>query len=149
MTSRNSAEADFTLIEIMVVLVVLGLTPATMVGRGRPRSAGLEARMVARDLAHALRAARAQAIAADREVDVTLDPGRHSFRIDAGPEHALPAWLGMAVVGLRGTNPAIRAIRFAPDGSASGGTVVLARGREDLRVGVDWLTGRGSVADAP
>ena len=149
MTSRNSAEAGFTLIEIMVVLVVLGLTLAIMVGRGPPRSAGLEARMAARDLAHALRAARAEAIAADREVAVTLDPGRHSFRIGAGPEQVLPAWLGMAVVGLRGTNPASSAIRFAPDGSASGGAVVLARGREELRVGVDWLTGRVSVADAP
>jgi len=38
-------------------------------------------------------------------------------------------------------------IRFNPDGSSTGGRISLADGRRRLGVGVDWLTGRVSVAD--
>jgi len=38
-------------------------------------------------------------------------------------------------------------IRFNPDGSSTGGRISLADGRRRIGVGVDWLTGRVSVAD--
>jgi general secretion pathway protein H len=39
-------------------------------------------------------------------------------------------------------------IRFNPDGSSTGGRVSIGDGRRSIAVGVDWLTGRVSVADA-
>ena len=47
----------------------------------------------------------------------------------------------------RGPGPAIGDIRFQPDGSSTGGRITLADGRRRMAVGVDWLTGRVSVAD--
>ena len=41
----------------------------------------------------------------------------------------------------------LAAIRFAPDGSASGGRIRLAEGEHRILFGVDWLTGRVSVSD--
>ena len=38
-------------------------------------------------------------------------------------------------------------IRFNPDGSSSGGRITLADGSRRVAVGVDWLTGRVTVAD--
>ena len=38
-------------------------------------------------------------------------------------------------------------IRFNPDGSSTGGRIVLADGSRKIAVGVDWLTGRVTVAD--
>ena len=38
-------------------------------------------------------------------------------------------------------------IRFNPDGSSTGGRITLADGSRRVAVGVDWLTGRVSVAD--
>src|SRR5438874_1500850 len=38
-------------------------------------------------------------------------------------------------------------IRFNPDGSSTGGRISLADGRQKMAVGVDWLSGRVSVAD--
>jgi general secretion pathway protein H len=38
-------------------------------------------------------------------------------------------------------------IRFNPDGSSSGGRIVLADGTRRIAVGVDWLTGRVVIAD--
>ena len=45
--------------------------------------------------------------------------------------------------------PRLAGISFAPDGSSSGGRIVLADGGRRVQVGVDWLTGRVSVANAP
>jgi general secretion pathway protein H len=156
MTSRNSAcpgsgsGAGFTLIEVMVVMVVVGLMLAIVASRGPMRSAGLEAHMAARHLAQMLRAARAEAIVANRLVDVTLDPAGHWFRVGAGPKEALPASLAVAASATPGGSPASRtiAIRFAPDGSGSGGRIALSRGKQMLVVAVDWVTGRVSLADA-
>jgi general secretion pathway protein H len=38
-------------------------------------------------------------------------------------------------------------IRFNPDGSSTGGRIVLADGHRSIDIGVDWLTGRVSIAN--
>ena len=40
------------------------------------------------------------------------------------------------------------AIRFDPDGSSTGGRIELGLGPKRIQIGVDWLSGRVSVADA-
>jgi hypothetical protein len=39
-------------------------------------------------------------------------------------------------------------VRFSPDGSASGGGVLLGAGARQLKLDVEWLTGRVRVANA-
>ena len=41
----------------------------------------------------------------------------------------------------------IKLIRFAPDGSSTGGRVLLGTGRRQLSITVQWLTGQVSVGD--
>ncbi len=143
-------DAGFTLIEILVVLAILGVALGLIIGRGPMRSRGLENRAAAGVLAQTLRAARALAIATDHDVSVAIDPARHVFAIDGGPKLKLAQDLPVSVLpgALRGPGP-VRLIRFAADGSASGGQVLLGAGRQRLGVTVEWLTGRVSVADAP
>ena len=43
--------------------------------------------------------------------------------------------------------PGLGDIRFNPDGSSTGGRIALADGQRRMAVGVDWLTGRVSIAD--
>jgi general secretion pathway protein H len=135
---------------MIVVLVVLGLVIGLVLARGPMHSRTLEARAAARDIAQTLRAARARAIAANRPVEFTLDPRGHSFRIDAGEANGLPPWLDLSAAVAPGETFGNRivAIRFAPDGSASGGRIELANGKLRLSIGVDWLTGRVSVVGA-
>lgn len=40
------------------------------------------------------------------------------------------------------------AFRFEPDGSSSGGHIDVVFGQKHVRIGVDWLSGRVSVANA-
>jgi general secretion pathway protein H len=52
----------------------------------------------------------------------------------------------LTIAGERGSR-AVGAIRFNPDGSSTGGRIVLADGNRKVAVGVEWLSGRVSVAD--
>jgi len=142
-------EAGFTLIEILVVMGILAVVLGVMIGRGPARSRGLELRAAAGALVQSLRAARAQAIAGDQNVAVTIDPVRHVFAADGGPVHRVDASIGMAVPGTSLPGPGTsRKIRFSADGSSTGGVVVLGSGKRRLDVSVQWLTGQVSVADA-
>ena len=139
----------FTLIEILVVLAILGVTLGLIIGRGSMASRGLEIRGAAAALAQSLRAARAQAIATDHDVSVVIDPVRHMFAADLSPIRTLSPTLPMAVLPPAIPGPgAARIIRFSPDGSATGGTVVLGAGHHRIGISVEWLTGRVTVADA-
>lgn len=132
--------AGFTLIEMLVVLVILGLVGSLVISRGPARSAGLDLRLQAGAIAQALRSARGQAIATDRIVAFNLDLARRRFNVGTGLPHALPAPMQLAATET--------VIRFGPDGSASGGFITLAEGNARIGIGVDWLTGRISIEDA-
>jgi general secretion pathway protein H len=143
--------AGFTLIELMVVLVIMGLMLGLVLQHGPMRSPVLQTRAAAAQVAQGLRSARARAIALNRPVTFSLDVEDHSFRVgDAAPQ-MLPAALQLAaltVTGKASRQSNTSNISFAPDGSSSGGRIELAGNGVRLLVGVDWLTGLVSVADA-
>jgi general secretion pathway protein H len=142
-------QAGFTLIEILVVLAILGVVLGLIIGRGPMNSSGLQTRAAAGALAQTFRAARAQAIATDHDVAVAIDPARHLFAMDHGPVRMLSPDLTIAVLPPSLPGPGTtRLIRFAPDGSATGGSVVFGSGHRKLAISVEWLTGKVSVADA-
>jgi general secretion pathway protein H len=149
--SRQELAAGFTLIEFIVVLVIMGLMLAVMLTHGPMRSPTLQIRAAAAEVAQGLRAARARAIALNRPVSFLLDPTGHVYRVDNTAPQFLPSELQLAMLTVAGkSSPArgVGAISFAPDGSSSGGRIELAGDGLRLLVGVDWLTGRVSVADA-
>ncbi len=144
---RSEASSGFTLLEMLIVVAVLGLVLGMIVLRGPVRSQGLDTRAAAREVAGTLRAARARAITTDRPVLFLLDPAHHAFQVEGSPPRTLPTGLNAALLSRAqlGQRP-LSAISFAPDGSSSGGAVVLADGHHRLAVSVDWLTGRVSIA---
>jgi general secretion pathway protein H len=154
--ASRRAGAGFTLIEMIVVLAVLGFVLGMVLSRGPQRSARLELDGAAREIAGALRGARARAIAQDRPVLVAIDAADHAYTVD-GATHALPKQLPLKLVAngavaAPGAAPGggaarLAAISFLPDGSSSGGRVEIAGGARRVLIGVDWLTGRVSVAD--
>lgn len=145
-------EAGFTLIELLVVLAVLGFSFGLVLQRGPSRSAALDVRGAAGEVAEALRGARGRAIATNRRVAVTFDLGDGRYSVGGAPARALPAGLRLSLLtsaDLTVAGGGAGAIDFLPDGSASGGRVGLAAGESRAWVMVDWLTGRVGVTDAP
>jgi general secretion pathway protein H len=147
----TGGQAGFTLLEMIIVLVILGLVVGIAAARGPSRSHGLDVRALVDSVVETLRGARGRAIAHNRPVLVAVNGERRSIAVDGGPTILLPPGLGLAAVGgLSGEpGPKLAAIRFAPDGSSTGGRIVLADGKRHTQIGIDWLTGRVSVADAP
>jgi general secretion pathway protein H len=119
---RSKAEAGFTLMEMLVVIAVMALILLLVTGYGPPRSHRLEAQAAAQQVAQGMRAARGMAIAQGRPVALVLPP--------------LPGWLAVSVQAPPG------GIVFAPDGSASGGRVLLGGGGRSVAITADWLTGQ-------
>ncbi|MBV8740062.1 MAG: GspH/FimT family pseudopilin [Alphaproteobacteria bacterium] len=141
--------SGFSLIELLVVLAVLGFALVLIVGYRAPWSSGLSLRGTAAELAAELRLARSQAIAENHPVAFALDLAGHRYQVGNGPPHALPAQLAVALLTISGERRGgtVGDIRFNPDGSSTGGRIMLADGARRVAVGVDWLSGRVRIAD--
>ena len=141
--------SGFTLIEVIVTLAILGFALILVAGYKPPWSSGLGLRGTASELASGLRLARSEAIASNRQVRFDLDVTGHVYRVGAGAARRLPANLSVELLTITGEKRGASAgdIRFNPDGSSTGGRIALADGARRVAVGVDWLTGRVSVAD--
>jgi general secretion pathway protein H len=146
---RGLAVRGFTLLELIITLAILGLALVLITGYRPPWSTAFGLRGTAAELAAGLRLARSQAIAGNRQVAVDLDLAGHRYRVGDGPPQALPAALSIELLTVAGENRGRREgdIRFNPDGSSTGGRISLAEGHRRVAVGVDWLTGRVTVAD--
>ena len=119
---------------MLVVIAVMGVSLLLLTGYGQPHSRKLEAEAAARQVAEAMRYARGRAISSGEPVALKMPH--------------LPAWLPVSVQAPKG------GIVFSPDGTASGGSVILGGSPPDefppqpvniTVISADWLTGR--VAD--
>lgn len=124
------SQRGFTLIEMIVVIVIMGLIAGLVLVRQPWHSARLDMDATERALVAALRLARSRAIVQDRDVAVTTGAG--GFSLDGGALWALPANEAMSVA----------QVVFRPDGASSGGTILLVSARQRIAVSVNWLTGR-------
>jgi general secretion pathway protein H len=146
---RISRSAGFTLIEMIVVLAILGLTLAMVSSYRSPWSRTLSAEGAASQLAADLRLARSQAIASNRSVVVSVDLAGHQYRVGAWAVRQIPGELRIELLTMANERESnhVADIRFNPDGSSTGGRIVLVDDRRKIDVGIDWLTGRVSIAD--
>jgi general secretion pathway protein H len=141
--------AGFTLLEILVVLAIVGFALVLVVGYRPPWSRAFAVDTIAAELSSELRLVRSEAIAENRPVALELDVKGHRYRGGSAAPRPLPASLSIQVLTIAGQrqDAEVGSIRFNPDGSSTGGRIVLAEGARRVAIGVDWLTGRVSVAD--
>jgi general secretion pathway protein H len=134
----------FTLIELAVTLLVLGLAAAFVapsVSRGLD---GLRARSEVSGFAGYLRAAREQAVTRGEAQQVHLDATGRSLVITAEGSQSVRSSRSFShLLGISADPPDARTVTFQPEGFSSGATFVLvAPGSRRYVVTVDTLTGR-------
>src|SRR5215813_12553916 len=98
-TSRTGDSADaqgFTLLELLVVLVILGLMVTLAVPLFTHAMPGVEAKAAARDVAALMRAARSLAIAGDREVTIAVDLDHRTVELAGARTQTIPAGIGIS-----------------------------------------------------
>jgi general secretion pathway protein H len=145
----SGCNSGFTLIELLVALAIMGLSLALIVGYRMPWSRALGLQGTATQLASGLRLARSEAILSNRQVLFDVDTVGHRYRVGNAAPQSLPAALSIELLTISGEagKPGEGDIRFNPDGSSTGGRISLIDGQRRVAVGVDWLTGRVSIAD--
>lgn len=143
-------ESGFTLLELLVVLVLAASVAALAAPAFSNAVAAVELKAGARTLASALRHARGRAIAEHRDVVLLLDVEERTWRV-SGQErtHRLPLRLDLRLYTAQSevTSEDAGAIRFFPDGSSTGGRIILAARDRAYAVDVAWLTGRVTIHD--
>jgi|SRR5215472_5750687 len=144
-------EAGFTLLELIVVLAILGLLAAFIAMRGPPISHALALRSVASEIVAGLRATRQYAITANRPAEYTVDLAHRTAHGADGPTVQLPLGTDVIILTAAGEvrGAEVADIRFEPNGSSTGGRIVLVDGQRRTGIGISWLTGRVSVTHAP
>jgi general secretion pathway protein H len=138
----------FSLLELVVVMVLIALVPglgAAVLGSALP---GRQLKAAAKDVAVQLRFTRARAIAAGTEQVFELDVIGKRWRAAGERAGELPDDVELRVITARGESPAddIAAVRFFPDGAATGGRIVLSIDDAAWRIDVGWLTGEVTLS---
>ncbi len=139
-----TASAGFTLLELLVVLAILALAAAVVVPVAKPSRGGLALKASVLGLSAQLKRVRSAAVDQNVEHAVLVDLKRNLYWVEgSGTARRIAPQLASSadvrpqdVVG-----PATVRFRFLPDGTSSGGAVVLNDGRRAARVAVDWRTG--------
>lgn len=146
----GSDESGFSLLELLVVLVLLGLSSALVLPSIDKGLKAREVKQSALELAAAARALRSAALDTGLPHYLVLDPGRNSYRAGQGQIVRLPS--AVTIAAIRGGEPAAEGARrfiFFPNGSALGGDIALAGGSvASYEIRIDPLLGRVEVLRA-
>lgn len=146
MPARRLREQGFTLFELLIVIVLVGVATSILaVGVGQGMHAANERSALA-NMVSALRSARVQAIASGQPVRARFDLQRRQVQ---APRRLPQAWPDDFKVRLQTARGLGAAFEFYPDGAASGGNILVSRGQARWRIDVSWLTGSVQLRALP
>jgi general secretion pathway protein H len=141
-------QRGFTLVEILIVLGLMALVSAMLVPLLAP-SPARTLQTSSSELAQHLRETRRAALSQRRFRSLAIDTEQRRFQVDDGERwRALPDGMTVEVTTARSLldSASVGRIAFNPDGSSSGGRIVLALDGHARRIDVEWLTGKVRVA---
>lgn len=149
MIAGHAQGRGFTLVELLVVMAIAGLMLAVTPPLISAALPGVELKAAARRTAGALRVTRERAISSGRDQVWQIDIETQRYQMAGGREGRLPGGIELRLFAAQREMLSEQrgGIRFYPDGSSTGGRVVLARAGRGYQVGVNWLTGRILIAD--
>jgi general secretion pathway protein H len=147
---RHHARAGFTLVELLIVFTLLATLSAVLA----PMLITSPTRVLresAGEVATALREARRQARINQSRRRFLIDTEARQFGVEGARRwHDLPAEMGVHLTTGRSllTGESRGGIDYFPDGSSTGGRVLLSLADQALQIDVEWLTGRVRVNEA-
>lgn len=138
----------FTLLELLAVMVIIVLATSAVTLSLRPGSGPSGLKASAQQAAAYFRTARAGAINKRVENVVIIDTRRRQIRSkNAVKPLEISSSINLVITAADNERRAgdIVGIRFFPNGSSTGGTLLLKRDQLGYEIRVNWLTGHVSV----
>jgi general secretion pathway protein H len=157
MMRTRRPSSGFSLLEMLLVMALIAIATLLAMSAFSGGMQGMALRGGAKDLAAQFRFARAVAISSGEPQDVVIDPQARRWEGAKGRTGALPAGGEIVFTGARASlfedgqaDGGKGAVRFFPDGAATGGRVRMLVGEAGTRGGWDvdvgWLTGEVRVS---
>ncbi len=132
------ASRGFTLLEMLVVIVLMSIGIG-VVGFGLHKGLQQAAdRQLLGQIVQALRTTRSAAIISGQPRETSFDLDRRTFQAPGKRPQQWPAEVGVQLNTAADLNAAVA---FYPDGSSSGGNLLVFQGERRWRIDVGWLTG--------
>lgn len=145
-TSRAEAQAGFTLLELLAVLVILALAASVgiSVGHGSLETARVRSFLVQSQAL--LREARIAAIETRVETAVVIDARARRLSFPAGGRSlGFPPGVSLDAKVASPEGGGLPAIRFFPSGGSSGGELAFGFRGRSYALRINWLTGRADA----
>ena len=138
----------FTLLELLIVLAILVLGFTVVAFNISSGKSSLEHQAAVKDIVSALRYARAQAMMFHQEKTVAFNLAKNTYTVSGrGREYSIPMSIDVTIVTAQSelTGKGQGNFRFYPDGSSSGGRILLERGPSAVQIDISWLTGDAKI----
>lgn len=134
------------------MLAIVAIVMTSVIAFAARPSDSLMLRQTAAQAKVLFQAARARALTTNMETRIDYDREAGTLtNTGLGKAIDLPVDMKVSLTTarqeLRGET--IASIRFLPDGRSTGGDLTLTRGRQAMRISIDWLTGAVSSEEVP
>lgn len=145
-TSRTEAQAGFTLLELLAVLVILALSAAAVMSVGRNSLESARVRAFLLQSEALFRDARTAAIETRRETSVLIDTGaRQLSSSSTGRRVDMPKGVSLDAKVAKPRGKDLPSVRFFPSGASTGGELSFHFRGRSYALRINWLTGRADV----
>jgi len=143
----------FTLIEIMVVLAISTALLVFVVPSLYRSIAATDIPNATKELVLALRLSQSQAINSTKPASLVLNVKKRHYQLShKSKKYQLPKQIELSLLTgstllQQGMEDDEGAIIFYPDGSSTGGQIILKKDQKSQQIDIDWLTGEVSISD--
>ena len=144
-TSRTEAQAGFTLLELLVVLVILVLSATAVMSIGRSSLESARVRSFMVEAEALFRDARTSAIENHVQTAVMIDVKGRRLSLEGGRSLAMPQGVSLDAKVAVPKDGGLPAVRFYPSGASSGGELAFTFRGRSYGLRINWLTGRADA----
>ncbi len=136
-------ESGFTLAELLVVLVIIALAAAIAFPGLKAGQAERSVTLLSERIAGALLEGRLRAVARNEIASIEFDPETRVFGTTGNSIAEIPHNVKVELLTAHGDKFAsVPSYRFFPDGSSTGGSIILSAEKISQTIKVRWLTGQ-------